>query len=51
MERVLHCNHCYKTFNDGLNQAKGVKTDEFDDPGDEIKLICQECRNKDISIA
>ena len=49
MERVLHCNQCYKTFNDGANQADGVKDDLIQqDEGEPIKLICSECRAKDI---
>ena len=40
MERVFHCNVCFKTFNNGLNNPDGTIEGE----GNGVKLICQACR-------
>ena len=42
MERISHCNICYKTFNEAANEPEG--TLEPDIATSEVKLICKQCR-------
>lgn len=42
MERVLHCNVCFQTFNDNQNRPDGVSEQEDHN----VNLICKACRIK-----
>ena len=45
MERMLHCNVCYKTFNESENRPDGTAY-QRKAQSNEVRLICADCRQK-----
>ena len=44
MDRILHCNVCFKTFNDGKNKPDGALP--VDPITNKVILVCHECNTK-----